>query len=79
MNDFSELVHYMASQLADHPESVEVRVRSGTPAVYEIHVAPEDQGRMIGKDGRTIQAMRTLVAAAARKTGQRATVELAEE
>jgi predicted RNA-binding protein YlqC (UPF0109 family) len=79
MSNLSELVRFLASQLADHPDAVEVRVKDGSPVIYELHVAPEDQGRMIGKEGRTIQAMRTLLAAASRKTGERATLELAEE
>lgn len=78
MSDLSELVQFLATQLAENPDAVEVRVREGSPVIYELRVAPEDQGRIIGKEGRTIQALRVLVSAAARKHDERATLELAE-
>jgi predicted RNA-binding protein YlqC (UPF0109 family) len=78
MKDLSELVRYLATQLVENPDTVEVNVRGEEPVVYELHVDPEDQGRIIGREGRTIQALRILVGAAARKTGDRATLELAE-
>jgi predicted RNA-binding protein YlqC (UPF0109 family) len=78
MNDLSELVRYLATQLTDDPDAVQVSVRDGAQVVYELRVAPEDQGRIIGREGRTIQALRTLVGAAARKSGGRATLELVE-
>jgi predicted RNA-binding protein YlqC (UPF0109 family) len=78
MNDLSELVRYLAMQLVDNPDAVEVTRRDGEQAIYELRVGPDDQGRIIGREGRTIQALRVLVGAAARKTGERATLELVE-
>lgn len=78
MRDLSELVRYLATQLVENPGTVEVNVRGDEPVVYELHVDPEDQGRIIGREGRTIQALRILIGAAARKIGDRATLELAE-
>lgn len=77
--DLSELVRYLASQLTDYPDAVEVSVQEGPQTLYELRVASEDQGRVIGREGRTIQALRVLVGAAARRHGGRATVELFEE
>lgn len=78
MKDLSELVRFLATQLVENPDTVEVEVRDGTPVIYELHVAPDDHGRIIGREGRTIQALRVLVSAAARKSGERATLELVE-
>lgn len=61
-----ELIRYLARALVDHPEAVEVmRSESGHSVVYELRVAEKDRGRVIGRDGQTIQAIRTLLKAAA--------------
>ena len=63
-----ELVRYMAESLVDDPESVEVReVRNRSGVVLELRVADADMGRVIGKGGRIVNAMRTLVDVAAEK------------
>lgn len=77
-SDLTELVEHLARGLVRHPEALEVRLVEGDPALYEIRVAPEDQGRIIGREGRTIRALRQVVAAAARKAGGYATVEVVE-
>ena len=65
-------------KLVDHPEQVEVRVEAGHPTLYEARVAPDDIGQVVGREGRIVKALRTLVAAAAMKRGERATFEIAE-
>ena len=60
-----ELISYIASALVDHPDQVEVhRVPGGRTVVYELRVAEEDRGRVIGREGQTIQAIRTILKAA---------------
>jgi len=74
-----ELVEYMAQALVDHPE--EVRVEEVTDArsiIYELHVAPSDMGRVIGKNGRVANAMRSLLRVASTRAGKRATLEIVE-
>ncbi|MFN8510111.1 MAG: KH domain-containing protein [Deinococcaceae bacterium] len=64
MPDVSELIRYMASQVVDQPQEVRVSLRRGTELAYLIQVAPGEEGRVIGKQGRIIHAMRTLARAA---------------
>lgn len=62
-----EVVEYLAKNLVDHPESVRVSERrSRGQTVYIVEVDPEDKGRLIGKKGRVIESIRTLVRAFAR-------------
>jgi predicted RNA-binding protein YlqC (UPF0109 family) len=66
-----ELVEYMAKGLVDHPDQVQVTERE-TPRtiVVRLKVAPEDMGRVIGKDGRVANAMRTLLRVTSVKHGK---------
>ncbi|WP_117238491.1 KH domain-containing protein [Thermus sediminis] len=66
-----DLVEYLARSVVDHAEAVRVLERRGRDGpVYLLEVAPEDKGRIIGKGGRVIEAIRTLVRAyAKRKVG----------
>lgn len=65
-----ELVEVLAKALVDHPESVQVTSREDEYAtVIELQVAPEDMGKVIGKQGRIAKAVRTLVKAAAAQAG----------
>ena len=74
-----ELVEYIARALVDHPEDVSVRVVEGERTkVLELKVHPEDMGQVIGKQGRTAKAMRTLLSAAATKEKFRAVLEIVE-
>ena len=60
-----ELVDYLARGLVDHPEEVEVEEISEPDAlVFELKVAEEDLGKVIGKQGRTAKALRTILSAA---------------
>ena len=75
-----ELVEAIAKSLVDHPESVEVKSVSGSQVtVLELHVHPEDLGKVIGRQGRTAKAIRTLLGAAGMKIRKRFTLEILEE
>jgi hypothetical protein len=75
-----ELVETIARALVDKPEAVELRV---TPqeggALYELKVAPEDIGKVIGRDGRTVNALRTVLQHAALKKGEKARLEIVDD
>jgi predicted RNA-binding protein YlqC (UPF0109 family) len=72
-----ELVEYVARGLVEHPEQVHVtEVRQGNLTIYELEVAPKDVGKVIGRQGRTINALRAIVKAAAVRRGLRVTVEV---
>ena len=74
-----DLVEAMARALVDHPEQVQVsEVEGEQTAVIELRVAQDDLGRVIGKAGRTANAMRTILAAAAVKVRKRAVLEILE-
>ncbi|AQS55587.1 MAG: KH domain-containing protein [Novibacillus thermophilus] len=72
-----ELVEVLAKSLVDHPEAVEVREVTGEKTiVYELSVAKEDMGKVIGKQGRIAKAMRTIVSSAALKENKRVQIEI---
>ncbi len=72
-----ELLEYIARALVDKPEDVNVEVVEGDRSVIlQLKVAPEDVGKVIGKQGRIAQALRTLIRASAVKQGKRAIVEI---
>jgi hypothetical protein len=75
----SELVSLVARSLVDFPERVVVRETEGdrNPRI-ELQVAREDIGKVIGKDGRTAQSIRTLLHAAANKAGKRAFLDIVD-
>jgi len=70
-------VAHLAKALVDRPEQVEVREAHGDryPRI-ELLVAPDDIGKVIGKDGRTAQCIRALLLAAASRTGARVQLEI---
>lgn len=75
--DLDGLVSYLVSSLVDHPDDVRIEKRhSERGVVYVVTTNPEDTGKVIGRQGRVIKAMRTLVRAAASLTGSDATVEV---
>jgi len=75
--NMKELIEYMAKALVDDPDQVRVEEIEGTNAtIYELSVAAEDMGRVIGKQGRVANAMRTLLRAAAARQGRRVTLEI---
>jgi hypothetical protein len=72
-----ELVEVLAKALVDNPEAVEVRQVEGEKSIIlELKVAPEDMGKVIGKQGRIAKAIRTVVKAAAARDGKRVVVEI---
>ena len=74
-----ELVEYIAKSLVDSPEQVEVREAEGEQgAVLELSVSKEDLGKIIGKQGRTARAIRTLLGAVSAKTKKRVVLEILE-
>ena len=75
-----ELVAFLAKQLVSQPDAVEVRETQGeTASVLELKVAKEDLGRVIGKQGRTAEAIRTILNAAASRTNRKVVLEILEE
>ncbi|MEE4599778.1 MAG: KH domain-containing protein [Desulfobacteraceae bacterium] len=74
-----ELIGYIAQALVDHPEQVNVsEVEGDQKDVLELKVAKEDIGKVIGKQGRTARAMRTILSAASAKTKKRTVLEIVE-
>jgi predicted RNA-binding protein YlqC (UPF0109 family) len=75
--NLQELVEFIAKTLVADPSQVQVNVIEGKTSVsVELHVAPEDMGRVIGKSGRIVNAVRTLVRVAAMRQGKRASLEI---
>ena len=74
-----ELISYIAQALVDHPEEVSVtEVEGNQTTVLELKVAKEDLGKVIGKQGRTARAMRTILGAASAKLNKRTLLEIIE-
>ncbi|MBN1288013.1 MAG: KH domain-containing protein [Actinobacteria bacterium] len=72
-----DLLEYLAKALVDNPDAVEIEVIEGERSVIlQLKVHPDDIGKVIGKQGRIAQALRTLVKAAATKQGKNAIVEI---
>ncbi len=74
-----DLINYIAQALVDHPEEVQVtEVEGNQTSVLELKVAKEDIGKVIGKQGRTARAMRTILGAASAKIKKRTVLEIIE-
>ena len=72
-----ELVSYIARALVDEPDGVEVNLIEGEKStILELRVADGDIGKVIGKHGRIAKAVRTILSAAATKTGKRVVLEI---
>jgi predicted RNA-binding protein YlqC (UPF0109 family) len=79
MVEVKELVEEIARALVDAPDTVEVRETKGQQvSVYELTVAPEDIGKVIGKQGRTARSIRTLLSAVGMKLNRRFSLEILE-
>lgn len=74
-----QLLEHLAKALVDDPEQVEVRqVESERLIILELRVAPDDMGKVIGKQGRIARAIRTVINAAAVKENKRVVVEIVQ-
>ncbi len=74
-----ELIEIIAKALVDDPDSVEVsEIKGEQTSVIELKVAKEDLGKVIGKQGRTARAMRTILSAASTKLRKRSVLEILE-
>jgi predicted RNA-binding protein YlqC (UPF0109 family) len=77
--EMKDLIAYIAKALVDHPEAVEVsEVEGEQTSVIELKVAKDDLGKVIGKQGRTARAMRTILSAASTKVRKRSVLEIIE-
>ena len=74
-----ELLLYMAKNLVDEPEAVTVtEVSNDEGKVLELHVAPGDMGKVIGRQGRIAKEIRTIVKTVAQRTGEKITVDIVD-
>jgi predicted RNA-binding protein YlqC (UPF0109 family) len=72
-----EFIEYIVRSLVDDPSQVRVtEIEGANTIIYELRVASEDMGRVIGKGGRVANAMRTLLRVVAARQGRRATLEI---
>ena len=79
MNEIKDLITFIAKALVDKPEEVSVMEKEGQQViVIELKVAKEDLGKVIGKRGRTAEAMRTILTGASAKLKRRCILELVE-
>ena len=79
LGNMKELLTYIARGLVDHPDAVNVTEHAGEgETVLELRVAPEDMGKVIGRQGRVIKSIRVLARAAACGNGNAVEVELVE-
>lgn len=75
-----EFVEFIVKKIVDSPDLVDVNFIEGkSTAIIELRVAPEDVGKIIGKSGRTANALRTLVSAVASRQNQKVVLEIIEE
>jgi predicted RNA-binding protein YlqC (UPF0109 family) len=74
-----EIVEYLARRLVDDPDAVRVeQVERDGDTIIELHVAPDDVGKVIGRQGRIARALRTIVRASATRRSGRTLLEIVE-
>jgi predicted RNA-binding protein YlqC (UPF0109 family) len=79
MDELKALIEMIAKALVDKPEAVIVRETDGEKTtIIELRVAPDELGKVIGKQGRTVRSMRTILTAAGTKLGKRCVLEILE-
>jgi predicted RNA-binding protein YlqC (UPF0109 family) len=77
-HEVQDFVEYLARSVVDHPEEVRVarEVESDGYVVYQLHVAPDDLGKVIGRRGRVVKTMRTLLKVASLRNHEHAILEI---
>ena len=74
-----ELLTYIAQNLVEHPEQVTVdQIDGESEIVLELHVAPSDMGKVIGRQGRIAKEIRVLIRSVAQRSGKRVSVEIVD-
>ena len=73
-----ELLLYIARSLVDHPDQVSVTELEGEETVLELRVAPEDMGKVIGRQGRIARELRAVVKAVAQRQGKKVSVDIVD-
>ena len=72
------LLLYMAKSLVDNPDKVEVNEIEGETTTLELRVAPEDMGKLIGRQGRIAKEIRTIMKSVAQRNGKKVSVEIVD-
>jgi uncharacterized protein len=79
VDQLADLIGFIARSLVDEPDQVKVEtIEDDRAIILELTVAPDDLGKVIGRDGRTARAMRTLLAATSARQKRRAVLEILE-
>ena len=74
-----ELIEYVVKTLVDHPEEIRIsEIEGERTIVFELRCHPEDVGKVIGKSGKTVGAIRTLLSTVAARQNRRAMLEVVE-
>ena len=73
-----ELLLYIAQNLVDHPDAVNVTEIEGDETVLELRVAPEDMGKVIGRQGRIAREIRTVIKSVAQRQGKKVSVDFVD-
>ena len=74
-----EIVEVIAKAIVNHPSEVQVEEeRRGSTVVLKLHVAPDDMGKVIGRQGRIAKEIRTVVRSYAQRTGVKASVDIVD-
>jgi predicted RNA-binding protein YlqC (UPF0109 family) len=74
-----ELIEYVVKTLVDHPEDIRItEIEGERTSVFELRCHPEDVGKVIGKSGKTVGAIRTLLGTVAARQNRRAMLEVVE-
>ncbi len=74
-----ELIEYISKTLVDHPDELFItEIEGERTIVYELRCNPDDVGKVIGKNGKTVGAIRTLLSTVAARQGRRAVLEVVE-